>query len=540
MAEAPEVEGFSDLVLIAKGGFGTVYRARQVRHGRVVALKVLDVSDLDERGRRRFDRECVAMGSLSWHPNVVALFDSGIAADGHPWLAMEYLEAGSLGDRLRKDGPLPWPAAVVAGVQVAGALGAAHAAGVLHRDLKPENLLIGPFGEVELGDFGIAAVEGASKTTTGHASFTASHVAPEILRRQRPDERADLYSLASTLHTLVAGSPPFAGRAGEPIEAVLASVLTDPPPRLQGVPASLADLLHQTLSKDPGDRPASAEVFGRILQRVQAEGGHDVTELRLAPTGRLADPVEPPPSVDSDTGPVAAAGGDSRTTVHELAPAGGEGDPLPTVTSVPSPPSAPGEPAPAALLSGDGSVAPDPRRGPPGGGLGPRRRRTVAAAVLGGAALVVAILFVVTGDAGDRSSNTTAAETTTVTEPPTTDVSSGVTTVGPADLPVLVVNATGVPGMGSVVVADLQSAGYGVDPPQSDSPASSTAGTTLVYYFVDDSVSYQAEAEAVADVVGVRSAAVTPMPADVAAGIVDVEENAAVLVLLGEDFPPQR
>ena len=116
-------------------------------------------------------------------------------------------------------------------MQVAGALGAAHAAGIRHRDLKPDYLLVGPFGESKLGDFGIAAVEGGARTTTGHASFTANHVAPEILRRQRPDERSDLYGLASTLHTLIEGSPPFAGQPDEPIEAIIASVLQEPPPR---------------------------------------------------------------------------------------------------------------------------------------------------------------------------------------------------------------------------------------------------------------------------------------------------------------------
>ncbi|MCB1016243.1 MAG: protein kinase, partial [Acidimicrobiales bacterium] len=139
MAGQPQIEGYTDLDRIARGGFGTVYRARQERFGRVVALKVLDVEALDEDGRRRFARECLAMGSLSWHPHVVALHDSGITADQRPYLVMEYLEAGSLGDRLDQ-GPLAWPHAVRAGVEVAGALGAAHAAGTLHRDLKPENL----------------------------------------------------------------------------------------------------------------------------------------------------------------------------------------------------------------------------------------------------------------------------------------------------------------------------------------------------------------------------------------------------------------
>ncbi len=227
LADQPLIEGYRDLQPIARGGFGMVYRAHQQRFGRIVALKVLDVDSLTDRARRRFERECLAMGGLSWHPNVVALHDSGITPDGRPYLVMEYLEAGSLGDRLDQ-GPLAWPLAVRAGVEVAGALGAAHAAGTLHRDLKPENLLVGPFGETKLGDFGIAAVEGAARTAGGAVSLTIAHVAPEVLRGAEPDERSDVYSLASTLHTLVTGAPPFdpTGSLGD----VVARIVHTPAP----------------------------------------------------------------------------------------------------------------------------------------------------------------------------------------------------------------------------------------------------------------------------------------------------------------------
>lgn len=283
MADPPAIEGFDDPVAIGQGGFAVVYQARQARFDRVVALKVLTAGGVDERARSRFERECRVMGHLSWHPNVVAVFDSGVA-DGHPWLAMELLDAGSLADRLARTGALPWLEAVDIGIQVAGALGAAHASGVLHRDLKPENLLVGPFGEAKLADFGIAAVEGGTRTTTGHASFTVAHVAPEILEGQRPDERSDVYGLASTLHTLIAGTPPFAGQSDESIAAAITRVLQSPAPRLDGVPAALADLAQQCLAKDPADRPPTAEALGRALQEVQEGEGLPTTALRLAPT----------------------------------------------------------------------------------------------------------------------------------------------------------------------------------------------------------------------------------------------------------------
>ncbi|MCB1017298.1 MAG: serine/threonine protein kinase, partial [Acidimicrobiales bacterium] len=272
MPTVPDIEGYSELIWVARGGFGSVYRGRQDRHGRDVAIKVLDVDDLDRRARERFDRECRAMGSLSWHPNVVALLDSGVTEEGRPYLTMDFVEGGTFADRV-VDAPLPWAEAVAVAVKVAGALDVAHGAGILHRDLKPENLLVGPYGEVLLGDFGIAALEGAGRTTAGNAAFTVDHVAPEVLQGQRPDERSDVYGLGSTLYTLVAGEPPFSVDAGTPIAAKLQQVIGRPAPRLTGVPDDLADVVSRALEKDPQRRPASAAELGRALQAVQAAHG---------------------------------------------------------------------------------------------------------------------------------------------------------------------------------------------------------------------------------------------------------------------------
>ena len=279
-----EIEGYSDVVLVARGGFAVVYQARQDRFNRVVALKVLTVDDLDDRDRARFERECSAMGNLSWHPNVVAVFDSGISADGHPYLTMEYLDAGTLADRITNLGPLPWEQAVATGIEVAGALGAAHAAGTLHRDLKPENLLVGPFGEVKLGDFGIAAIEGSARTTMGQSAYTIAHVPPEVLRGEQPDHRTDVYGLASTIFTLIDGRPPFVDDRDAPVATLITKVLHHDPPGLTGVPDSLDALLRQALAKDRDQRPATVEAFGRALQDIQVEAGLPVTVLRLAPT----------------------------------------------------------------------------------------------------------------------------------------------------------------------------------------------------------------------------------------------------------------
>lgn len=380
LADQPLIEGYRDLQPIARGGFGMVYRAHQQRFGRIVALKVLDVDSLTDRARRRFERECLAMGGLSWHPNVVALHDSGITPDGRPYLVMEYLEAGSLGDRLDQ-GPLAWPLAVRAGVEVAGALGAAHAAGTLHRDLKPENLLVGPFGETKLGDFGIAAVEGAARTAGGAVSLTIAHVAPEVLRGAEPDERSDVYSLASTLHTLVTGAPPFdaTGSLGD----VVARIVHTPAPRVADIPADLADLLQQGLAKDPADRPGGAADLGRALQQVQVASGHPVTPLRLTPGSDA--PLVPPP-----------------------APA------APPVPPPPPPPIPPPPPAPPASPPPPAPVASGPDR----------RRRSGRSALLTGAAVAVLVLLAVVAvgawarvlrDRGSSSGSGSASTTTTVT-----------------------------------------------------------------------------------------------------------------------------
>ena len=334
----PVIEGYSDLEVIGRGGFAVVYRARREALDQDVAVKVLSLPDLTERDLERFTRECRAAGNLAWHPHVVAVYDSGTTTGGQPYLAMEHLDNGTLADRLHRDGPLPWQDVIDIGIQIAGALGAAHAAGTLHRDMKPENILVGHFGEALLADFGIAAVEGHTRTATGHAAFTVTHVAPEILKGQRPDERTDLYGLASTLHTLLTGTTPFAtGDPDEPVATVITRVLTEPAPHLTGIPEPLADLLDQALDKDPDARPQTAAEFGEALQQIQRDNDLPVTTLRLTRTPRTTTPTEA--ETPDDPTPT---GDDLNATIHltpETTPAT---DPNATITLTPT------EPAPHA------------------------------------------------------------------------------------------------------------------------------------------------------------------------------------------------
>ena len=276
------IRGFSDVVEIARGGFGTVYRAQQPAYRRTVAIKVLQAS-LDGKTRERFERECMALGSLSGHPNIVTLFDSGLTSSGQPYIVMEYLAGGSLEERLRRSSPMPWHEAVQIGIKLAGALHTAHQAGVLHRDIKPRNVLVSSFGECRLVDFGLARLKGAMETRVGEVAASLAYAAPEIINGQPPSVASDLYSLGATIFTLIWGRPPFVGDDDELEVQVIARIAAASPPdlRVLGVPNSVCEVLERVMAKEPERRFRSAEEFGKALQAIQGEAGMPVTPLPL-------------------------------------------------------------------------------------------------------------------------------------------------------------------------------------------------------------------------------------------------------------------
>ncbi len=290
-----EIAGYSELTEIGRGGFAVVYRAEQQGFGRTVAVKVLARLNVDERTRRRFSRECEVMGGLSWHPNIVVVYDNGLTEEGQPFIAMEYMAAGSLADRCRELGRLPEQDVLRWGVQVAGALQTAHDAGVHHRDIKPENVLLDVFDQAKLTDFGIARLAGAQETTAGSAAFTVIHAAPEVLNGYATTDRSDLYSLGSTLFHLLSGTAAFRRETDESVTATLLRVIQAPVPDLRaiGVGDDLASLIETLMAKDPEARPESASEVGEALQAIQAARGWPVSELRLHPD-RSRDPVSPP------------------------------------------------------------------------------------------------------------------------------------------------------------------------------------------------------------------------------------------------------
>ncbi len=295
------IDGIADVFEIGRGGFGVVYRCTEVDFGRTVAIKRL-MGDFDEQSRIRFDRERLALGSLSGHPNIVTVYRSGFTDDGDPYLLMEFVPGGSLADQLVHRGPLPWNEVARIGTQVASALALAHANHVLHRDIKPGNILLGDDGTAKLADFGIARLQGAPETQSAVITASIAHAPPEVIAGQRPDERSDIYSLASALYEIVLGRPAFMGVDEDSLVPMLARIAQVAPPDLRRiVPHAVADVLERALAKSPADRPQSAAEFGSALQSALdhvssgAPTGSETIGLADAPAPLAVSPVGSPP-----------------------------------------------------------------------------------------------------------------------------------------------------------------------------------------------------------------------------------------------------
>ena len=284
--DAPD--GYVDLVRVDQGGFATVYRARDTRFDRTVALKILRSDTLNERQLRRFHAECLATGRVSAHPNIVTVYDAGTTRSDRPWLAMEYCSGGSLAQKVAAQGPLPVAEVVSIGARLCSALSAAHQAGILHRDVKPHNVLLTSFGEPALADFGIASVVIEDDNVTETAAYTVVHAAPEILEGRAGTAAADIYSLGSTLYTLLAGQAPFAAEARTGLAPLVTRILRNDLPVIArpGVPPELEQLLRGCMAADPLDRPGSAAELGVALTDL----GHRLS----TPPSQVGQQLAPP------------------------------------------------------------------------------------------------------------------------------------------------------------------------------------------------------------------------------------------------------
>jgi eukaryotic-like serine/threonine-protein kinase len=377
---------YRSISLLGEGGMGAVYLAEHPGIGRRVAVKVLHKNyTRDEHLLARFLNEARAANAIR-HPNIIEILDSGMLADGTPFLVMELLEGESLGVRLRQGGAMAIATAVDFAYQTASALGAAHAKGIVHRDLKPDNLFVVPDPHdtrrerIKVLDFGIAKLQQGSvadsvKTRTGTLMGTPIYMSPEQCRGTRAvDHRSDIYSLGVIFYEMLVGQPPF---VSEGFGDLVNMHLNVPPASARSkrpeIPLAVDALVLKMLAKNPEDRYAEmTEVQGAL----KASGGSQFTVRGSSPdldkTHARGSAVQASPKYDTTlatgTGErlleTEIAGGRGKKVVMGLVVAaalgGGlawwktgqsEGDKQPTkvvVTTPPKPVTPPVAPAPVA------------------------------------------------------------------------------------------------------------------------------------------------------------------------------------------------
>ena len=282
---------FEILAPLGAGGMGEVYRARDTRLDRIVAIKLLPGELVNAPGRsvERFRHEARAIARIT-HPNICTLHDIG--EDGSAiFLVMEYVEGATLARRL-EDGPLPLPLALRTAIQVADALDHAHRHGVVHRDLKPSNIML-TRDSVKLLDFGLAKLKERDEQVTTDATKSAltdagtivgtvPYMAPEQIEGHEVDARTDIFSFGVVLYEMLCGRRPF---AGDSRASLMAAIVAAEPPTLSSLqprtPASLERLIRRCLAKDPDDRWQTARDLAAELRWI-AEAGSGAATARLA------------------------------------------------------------------------------------------------------------------------------------------------------------------------------------------------------------------------------------------------------------------
>ncbi len=284
---------------LGRGGMATVYLARDLRHKRSVALKVLHPELAHALGPERFQREIETAAGLQ-HPHILTVLDSGESA-GQLWFTMPFVEGESLRDRLKRERQLAVEDALRIAAEAARALDYAHRHGVIHRDIKPENILLAEDGTTLVSDFGIARALGAGGdaarlTETGMAIGTPAYMSPEQATGERSlDARTDIYSLGTVLYEMLAGEPPFTGATAQ---AVIARRFLEPAPSVRAVrpsvPAAVDQAIQRALAPVAADRFASAAQFGQALQgQVATPTGTPTATTVPSPTIGAPPPVRP-------------------------------------------------------------------------------------------------------------------------------------------------------------------------------------------------------------------------------------------------------
>jgi serine/threonine-protein kinase len=259
--------------LIGRGAMAEVYRALDQQTHTYVALKILRHTHIaDSTSLARFKREGEVQAKLR-HRNVAQLLATGVTTKNEPYLAVELLRGNTLRGVVKREGRVEPVRAASYAWQTLSGLAAVHAQGILHRDLKPANIMLepspGPVERVVLIDFGFATFEGSAKLTLqGTVVGSLTYIAPERLRGEDIDTRADLYAIAVILFELLIGEPPFVAENDYDLIDLQVNV---EPPRLRSLdpslPKPLDELIHRALAKQPRDRPASAQEMANELER---------------------------------------------------------------------------------------------------------------------------------------------------------------------------------------------------------------------------------------------------------------------------------
>lgn len=402
----PLIDGYEYVSVVGSGGFSDVFLYQQQRPRRRVAIKVLLHEWSSESQRAAFDVEADLMATLSTHPSIVTMYEANVTSDGRPYLAMEYCSRPNLGARYRSE-RLSVAEALRIAVQIAGAVETAHRAGILHRDIKPANILVTEYGHPALTDFGISSTMDDASRAEG---MSIPWSPPESFAEDPwAGKETDVWALAATTYTLLAGRAPFELPGGSNSSASLITRIESTPLAPTGrtdVPPSLERVLGTAMAKNPASRYPTMLAFARALQQVQNELSLAVTPIDvLADTGitqeeeadddggtrlRAVVSIDPrgggaggtyptgAPSTTSGTAPVqrhvpvGAATGGSAPAAHAPAPHApevpgayaaqpGAGTPAQVAYYAPAP--APARPA-QAPASGTGYVPPRPAPGP--------------------------------------------------------------------------------------------------------------------------------------------------------------------------------
>jgi serine/threonine-protein kinase len=305
---------------IGEGGMARVYRGRDGRLNRRVAVKVLHSHYASDLGfLRRFHHEAQAAANLH-HPAIVDVYDVGQDGDIH-YIVMEYVEGSDLKQRILREGPLPIEQAVAVAAHTAEGLEAAHRLGMVHRDVKPQNIIVGESGQVKITDFGIAKSGlSTAMTETGVTFGTADYISPEQAQGQPATPRSDVYALGVTLYEMLTGRLPFSGDTA--IGVAMQHVSAEPPPPRMfnaRISPQLEALVLRAMSKRQEDRPQTALEFARRLRGYQAVGEQEtiIRPVAPVPVPRPGVPNAPP---RSSPRPVPATGTTAATPRVSLPP----------------------------------------------------------------------------------------------------------------------------------------------------------------------------------------------------------------------------